>query len=593
MLVFLNACMLVNTRARVCMYVCGVSVCMSVCVCVCVCVYVCVCVCVCVCVGVCVCLCLCLFLCLCLWCGMATSRLTHGKSRRFWSSASTSFAVSSGKNTARIWNREDGISIRKIKFVSGAGVCSFVPTCIGSDYARSMPVAVPRFVSSGTALRETCAAAPGVVELTDGLAGKGSSLRFQHFRELSSIFTNAATHTFDFALRGGFTAIAVVRFTGPVGNGESVLGFGNGPGRSNVVLARWDGTNDLRFYITSPTGSKLFEIRGVGQHPAPAPIVKDQWMTIVARYHASTLRAELRVYRTGLATLVDSATAAGSPLSQAANPPQSARTRSSYWLSNGVALDSSMLDSGSSWTAAVNQPGEWLMMDMQSPTNVLGVIVQGRKGVASQYVTEIQVLYSEDISAGAFTAVPTRYYPSAVMDVKQAFFFPAPVTARYIKIVVYAWAGFISARFGVIVPLTVPGTLQNTFVGKSAADPARPLLNADIAALIAVDEYLDLDRALSMADNMTSDSCPSTWWWCDNSTQLPEDTPRLLKPLACAAGSFEDNMRACIGCPEGKFHPWPITDCQSPTPPFLLRCIRLRCAQRCLAPPSNRVVQDQ
>jgi hypothetical protein len=297
-------------------------------------------------------------------------------------------------------HREDGIKIRKIKIVSGASVCSFVPTCIGS----TMSIVVPRFSSFRTAARETCPSAPETFEATDGPAGNGYSLRFDRS---SNKFLDGGTHVFNIASRGGFTVIAVMRFTG-VGSWENVFDFGNGE-RNRVQLGRWDNSNDLRFEFISSTGSKLLEIRGVGTSPEPAPIVQDQWMTIVARYDASTQSAELRVNN----AVVGSATAA-SPL--------------------------------------------------------------------------------PDI------------------------------------------------------------TVQNTFVGKNAADPATPLLNADIAGLVAVDEYLHLDLAASLASNITSGSCPSIWWWCTDSIQAP--------PLACPAGSFEDNTRTCIGCPAGKFHPWPITDCQ-------------------------------
>lgn len=101
-------------------------------------------------------------------------------------------------------------------------------------------------------------------------------------------------------------------------------------------------------------------------------------------------------------------------------------------------------------------------------------------------------------------------------------------------------------------------TVQSTFVGKSHGSSDQ-LLNADIAGLIVVDEYLDLDLAASLAFNMTSGACPSKWWWCNISIPTPPSAP-----LACPAGSFEDHTRTCIGCELGKFHPWPIPDCQLP-----------------------------
>lgn len=326
---------------------------------------------------------------------------------RFWSSSSAQLTCASGKNTVRIMHREDGLKIRKIKIVSGASDCSFVPTCTGS----TMSIVVPRFSSLHTAARETCPSAPQTFEATDGPDGNGHSLRFDR---ASKTFLDGGTHVFNISSRGGFTAIAVVRFTGPAGSGERVFDFGNGPGRSNVMLGRWNSasSNDLSFSVISSDGS-LLQVRGVGAAPRPAPIVKDQWITIVARYDASTQSAELRVNN----AVVGSATAAG------------------------------------------------------------------------------------------------------------------------------------------LVPDII---VQNTFVGKSAENPEEHMLNGDVAGLIVVDEYLDLDLAGSLAGNITSGSCPSIWWWCSDSSGDSIQAP----PLPCPAGSFEDNTRKCIGCPAGKFHPWPIKDCQ-------------------------------
>ena len=109
------------------------------------------------------------------------------------------------------------------------------------------------------------------------------------FNRAESDFLSAGTRTLNIASNGGFTVVAVVRFTGSAGSYERIIDFGNGASNDNLILAR-SGTDSVvemkainggtyRLDFSSPSGT----------------ILQDTWYTIIARYDASTLAAELRV----------------------------------------------------------------------------------------------------------------------------------------------------------------------------------------------------------------------------------------------------------------------------------------------------------
>jgi len=209
------------------------------------------------------------------------------------------------------------------------------------------------------------------------------------------------------------------------------------------------------------------------------------------------------------------------------NPPYSARTHSSVHIHNGSPLDKSMLDSGSMWHAAAGSgAGSWMMMDLQSATDVLGVIIQGRGDLTSQYITEFEVLYSLDIS-GSFTAVPARFYSNAVGNAKNEFFFPGPVSARYIKIVVWGWVSVIVGRFGLLVGNVV---LQ------------------DPTTVSFYHSYVDLE--CSASGKYVYLVQPNAR--CMRVSEV-EVVGRRHACTACAAGKYEDNTgsTSCKQCPWG------------------------------------------
>ena len=109
------------------------------------------------------------------------------------------------------------------------------------------------------------------------------------FNRAESDFLNAGTRTLNIASNGGFTLVAVVRFTGSPGYYERIIGFGSGTPNNQVLLARDQTGADLIFQNFN-ANSVVLVIRSTS-----GPIVQNTWLTIIARYDASTLAAELRV----------------------------------------------------------------------------------------------------------------------------------------------------------------------------------------------------------------------------------------------------------------------------------------------------------
>jgi len=106
-------------------------------------------------------------------------------------------------------------------------------------------------------------------------------------RELSQ-FLDSGPRQFNLATNGGFTAVAVVKFTGVAGAHERIFDFGNGPSADNIIIYRQESTSNLNFGIwNGNTAWCIVNMLSV--------IVQDRWLTIVAVYTSSTRRLELRV----------------------------------------------------------------------------------------------------------------------------------------------------------------------------------------------------------------------------------------------------------------------------------------------------------
>ena len=67
------------------------------------------------------------------------------------------------------------------------------------------------------------------------------------FERTQSQFRNAGLRTLNIATNGGFTAVAVIMFTGGPASWERVIDFGNGPGLQNLLIARVGNSANLVF----------------------------------------------------------------------------------------------------------------------------------------------------------------------------------------------------------------------------------------------------------------------------------------------------------------------------------------------------------
>jgi hypothetical protein len=138
-----------------------------------------------------------------------------------------------------------------------------------------------------------CSSCPSSV-LSYSSQGGPMGQGYVSFNRQESDFLDTGTRTFNFASNGGLTIVTVVRFVGSPGNWERIVDFGNGMWDNNIVLTRQGTSSVLRFFtvegLQSGSESKNFFI----ESPS-GTITQDTWLTIIARYDASTLRAELTV----------------------------------------------------------------------------------------------------------------------------------------------------------------------------------------------------------------------------------------------------------------------------------------------------------
>ncbi|NBX18957.1 MAG: hypothetical protein EBR09_16525 [Proteobacteria bacterium] len=150
------------------------------------------------------------------------------------------------------------------------------------------------------------------------------------------------------------------------------------------------------------------------------------------------------------------------------NPPEAARWYSGNCGCNAIGTGHarSMLDSAGAWSAAwdcgcSSAVGQWMIIDLGRNFRVHGVVTQCRAEVG-QYVTEMEVQYSlttSDFISARTASGNTRFFlPAAYSStLKTSSIFSQPVTARYIKFIVYAWVSYASMRAGVLTLSTLDG----------------------------------------------------------------------------------------------------------------------------------------
>jgi hypothetical protein len=107
------------------------------------------------------------------------------------------------------------------------------------------------------------------------------------FDRTQTQYLDGGARTFNIASNGGFTVVAVVRFSGS-GLWEKIIDFGNNAGDNNIVVGRESDTSDLALGFFE--GSTH-----LGSVKISSAIVQNQWMTIVARYRAEDQTCSLEV----------------------------------------------------------------------------------------------------------------------------------------------------------------------------------------------------------------------------------------------------------------------------------------------------------
>ena len=162
------------------------------------------------------------------------------------------------------------------------------------------------------------------------------------------------------------------------------------------------------------------------------------------------------------------------------NPSEAARRYSGVYanLAKDTDCHKSMLDSDSGWCSDAYTAGasSWMIIDLGSNFRVHGVVTQCRAN-ANQCVTEMEVHYSltltpiltSDWLSARTASGSTRFFLPATYSstLKTSSIFSMPVTARYIRIFVYAWTGHPSMRAGVLtLSTTVTDACADCGAGK-------------------------------------------------------------------------------------------------------------------------------
>jgi hypothetical protein len=112
-----------------------------------------------------------------------------------------------------------------------------------------------------------------------------SAIRFNRTEEH---FLDLGSRVFNIASNGGFTGVAVVKFTDAPGEGERIFDFGKGPDSDNILITRDGITDALGFSIRNGNADCI-----VWTLASVAP--QDTWLTVVATYKSMTKTLEIRV----------------------------------------------------------------------------------------------------------------------------------------------------------------------------------------------------------------------------------------------------------------------------------------------------------
>ncbi len=129
-----------------------------------------------------------------------------------------------------------------------------------------------------------------------------------------------------------------------------------------------------------------------------------------------------------------------------ARVPQDSYTYSSIWGSNDQQKEehsTGTIDSRQGWSAAQNDGGQWIQMNLGSAKWVDGIVTQGRGNGYGQYVSRYAVLTSED----GYSFSSRGVFPGNIDqgNGRQYTVFK-PVRAQYVRVVPVSWNNHITMR---------------------------------------------------------------------------------------------------------------------------------------------------
>ena len=100
---------------------------------------------------------------------------------------------------------------------------------------------------------------------------------------------DSGPRTMNITTNGGFTAVAVVKFTGAPAEGEQIFDFGSGANDNNIIIYRDGITTQLNFEVWNGNSDSACVVS------MPSAIVQNRWLTIVALYESNSKKIELQV----------------------------------------------------------------------------------------------------------------------------------------------------------------------------------------------------------------------------------------------------------------------------------------------------------
>lgn len=134
-----------------------------------------------------------------------------------------------------------------------------------------------------------------------------------------------------------------------------------------------------------------------------------------------------------------------------AKVPQSMYTYSSIWGSNGQQQDehsTGTIDSRQGWSAAANDGGQWIQMNLGTVKWVDGIVTQGRANGYGQFVSRYAVLTSED----GYSFSSQGVYPGNIdQGPGRQYTVFKPVRAQFVRVVPVAWNNHITMRVDVLL----------------------------------------------------------------------------------------------------------------------------------------------